>query len=64
MFKKLINKLADRLAAAETMQREAYLGSATDLADIERRSRYFEANHTPFSMYYGDRRRDSRDWEY
>jgi hypothetical protein len=64
MFKKLMEKLAARLTAAENMRRDAYLSSATDLADLERRSRYFEANHSPYSMYYGDRRRDSRDREY
>ncbi|SAK86371.1 hypothetical protein AWB77_04598 [Caballeronia fortuita] len=64
MFKKLMEKLVSRLTAAEDMRRDAYLSSATDLAGLERRDRYFEASHSPYSMYYGDRRRDSRDHRY
>ncbi|MDR7006173.1 DUF3563 family protein [Paraburkholderia strydomiana] len=61
MFKKLMEKFVARLTAAESVRRDTYLSSATDLADLERRSRYFEANHSPYSMYYGDRRRDRGD---
>jgi hypothetical protein len=57
----LMHKLEAYLIATENRRREAYLSAATDLADLERRSRYFEASHQPFAMSCSDRARDWRD---
>jgi hypothetical protein len=61
MIGELLTTLLARLAAAKNVQRDTYPSASPGLADLERRSRYFEANHAPFCMPYDDRRRDGRD---
>ena len=60
MFAKLISMLEAHFAAAENKRREAWLASSSDLAELERRSRYFDANHNPFVRSYLDEQRDRR----
>jgi hypothetical protein len=61
MFAMLMHKLEAYFVAVENHRRDAYLSAATDLADLERRSRYFEAGHQPFAMSYSDRERNWRE---
>ncbi|AJY09563.1 DUF3563 family protein [Burkholderia dolosa] len=61
MLDKFFSRLLATLIVSEDTRRDAYLSRSADLADLERRSRYFEANHSPFSMSYDDRRRDGQD---
>jgi Protein of unknown function (DUF3563) len=59
MFTMLMNKIEEHFVGVDNMRRDAYLGAATDLADLERRSRSWEENHAPFSLCH---REDLRDW--
>jgi hypothetical protein len=61
MFAMLMHKLEAYLVDAENRRRDAYLSAATDLVDLERRTRYFEASHQPFAMSYNDPARNWRD---
>ena len=61
MFAKLVRKLEAHFAAVEAQRRDAYLASSADLADLERRSRYFDVNHNPFAPYYLD---EPIDWRH
>lgn len=60
MFAKLVSKLEAHFAAAEARRRDAYLASSGDLAELERRNRYFDAHHNPFAPYYVDEQIDWR----
>ncbi|AJY11170.1 DUF3563 domain-containing protein [Burkholderia dolosa] len=61
MISKLLARILKTLIDREYRRRDAYLSAATDLADLERRIKYFESNHAPFSMYYDERPRDRKD---
>ncbi|WP_322046455.1 DUF3563 family protein [Paraburkholderia sp. J67] len=54
MFAKLISQLEAFFVIDENKQRDAWLASSADLAELERRSRYFDTNHTLFAPH-GDR---------
>jgi hypothetical protein len=58
MFRKFLDKLESLLNAGENARREAYLASSSDLAELERRNLYFDANHQPFAFYDYSRCRD------
>ncbi|WP_043284245.1 DUF3563 family protein [Paraburkholderia oxyphila] len=60
MFAMLISKLEAYFAIEGDKRRDAYLASSADLAELERRSRYFDTNHNPFAHYYHDEHTDSR----
>jgi hypothetical protein len=64
MINRLFARLLTQLLDQETIRRDTYLSGASDLADLERRMRYFESNHAPFSLRHDDRRRDGRDSHY
>ncbi|WP_322015463.1 DUF3563 family protein [Paraburkholderia sp. J12] len=51
MFAFLASKLETLFTTAENEQRDAYLSAASDLADLERRTRYYDANHNPFAWH-------------
>lgn len=51
MFAILGNKLEALFSAAENQRRDTYLAESTDLADLERRTRYYESNHNPFAWH-------------
>ena len=48
MFAFLLDKLAGLLERAEQRRRDAYLGSSSDLADLERRMRAVNADGRAF----------------
>jgi hypothetical protein len=51
MFAFLASKLEALFTAAENAQRDAYLSASSDLADLERRTRYYDSNHNPFAWH-------------
>jgi hypothetical protein len=51
MFATLASKLENLFCAAENEQRDTYFEASTDLADLERRMRYYESNHSPFGWH-------------
>ncbi len=58
MFAKFASKIGALFVQSETRRYEAYLASSSDLAELERRSRYLEASHNPFAFSYSDKSRD------
>lgn len=60
MFSTLANKLEALFSAAEIRRRDAYLSESTDLADLERRTRYYESNHNPFAWHISS---GPSDWQ-
>jgi hypothetical protein len=60
MFSLLADTLDDFFTAAENRRREDYLASSTDLADLERRTRYYDANNNPFAWHISS---GPSDWQ-
>jgi hypothetical protein len=51
MFATLASKLEAFFTAAENDRRDTWLEDSTDLADLERRMRYYDSNHNPFAWH-------------
>ncbi|WP_027797443.1 DUF3563 family protein [Paraburkholderia acidipaludis] len=51
MFATLASKLEAFLTTAENRHRDTWLDTSTDLADLERRMRYYDSNHNPFGWH-------------
>jgi hypothetical protein len=51
MFANLAKKLNALFVVTEEQERDAYLASAADFADLEQRIHYLEMNHQPFTLY-------------
>lgn len=51
MFANLAKKLSALFITTEEQQRDTYLASSVDFADLEHRLRYLETDHHPFTLY-------------
>lgn len=60
MFATLASKLEALFTAAENERRDTYIEASTDLADLERRMRYYESSHTPFGWHASS---SPADWQ-
>ncbi|RFU45165.1 DUF3563 family protein [Paraburkholderia sp. DHOC27] len=61
MFANLAKKLNALLVTTDERDRDAYLASSVDFADLERRMDYLEMNHQPFTLYSAGVPHDWRD---
>ena len=51
MFAKLTKTLSEFFVTTEDQERDAYLASSVDFADLEHRIHAFEMNHHPITLY-------------
>ncbi|MGA7779468.1 MAG: DUF3563 family protein [Paraburkholderia sp.] len=51
MFANLAKKFSALFVVTEEQEREAYLASSIDFADLERRMSILETDHHPFTLY-------------
>jgi hypothetical protein len=51
MFANLAKRLSAFFVTTEDQERDAYLASSADLADLERRMYSMETNYYPYSLY-------------
>jgi hypothetical protein len=51
MFATLAKKLNALFVTTEEQERDAYLASSVDFADLERRIQHLETDHHPFTLY-------------
>lgn len=59
MFAEWTKKLGALFVATEEYERDTYLASSVDLADLERRTRHLETNFGPLHWYAS---RPPHDW--
>lgn len=59
MFNQLATRLGTIFTASRESEREAYLASSTDLADLERRQRMLDDSSYPFNTHSN---LSPRDW--
>ncbi len=58
MFVKFAKTLSEFLVTTEDQERESYLASSVDFADLEHRIHAFEMNHQPITLYSNGAPRD------
>ncbi|QIE30135.1 hypothetical protein SBC1_75380 (plasmid) [Caballeronia sp. SBC1] len=58
MFVKFSKTLSEFLVTTEDQERESYLASSVDFADLEHRIHAFEMNHQPITLYSNGAPRD------
>jgi hypothetical protein len=51
MFAKFSKTLSEFFVTTEDQERESYLASSVDFADLEHRIHTFEMNHQPITLY-------------
>jgi len=58
MFAKFAKTLSEFFVTTEDQERESYLASSVDFADLEHRIHAFEMNHQPITLYSNGAPRD------
>ena len=58
MFAKFAKTLSEIFVTTEDQERESYLASSVDFADLEHRIHAFEMNHQPITLYSNGAPRD------
>ncbi|MFL9991252.1 hypothetical protein PQR34_06990 [Paraburkholderia sediminicola] len=58
MFAKFSKKLSEFFVTTEDQERESYLASSVDFADLNHRIHAFEMNHQPITLYSNGAPRD------
>jgi hypothetical protein len=58
MFAKFAKTLGEFLVTTEDQERESYMASSVDFADLEHRIHAFEMNHQPMTLYSNGAPRD------